>query len=78
MRIQLSRERNNVFQIPDSFIRKNMIRIVAVYENNTILESDTYKFMGPRKIKMLKPISEDSKVYAKILEIKKGNQLVPR
>ena len=78
MRVQLSRERNNVFKIPDSFIRKTMIRIMTVYENNSILSSDEYKFMGPRQIKVLRHVNSDSKVYAKVTEIKKGNQLIPK
>lgn len=78
MKIQLSRERNNVFKIPDSFIRKNLVRIVDVYENNVQINPSEYQFIGPREIKMNGIVSSDSKIYAKIMEIKQGNRFVSR
>ena len=78
MKIQLSRERNNVFKIPDSFIRKNLVRIVTIYENNVQINPSKYQFIGPREIKMSGMVSSDSKIYAKIMEIKQGNRFVSR
>ena len=78
MKIQLSRERNNVFKIPDSFIRKNLVRIVTIYNNNMEISPSEYQFIGPREIKMNEIVSSDSKIYAKIMEIKQGNRFVSR
>lgn len=78
MRVQLNRERNNEFVIPDSFINKNRVRIMGVYENEKILDPEEYAFMGPRKIKMLRDVDTNSKIYGKIMEIRVGNRLLPR
>ena len=76
MRVQLNRERNNEFVVPDSIIRKNTIRIMCVYENDKLIAPEEYSFMGPRKIKMLRDVDSASILYAKVMETKLGNRLM--
>lgn len=78
MRIQLSRNRNNEFTIPTSFLYKDRIRIVEVYENETLLTDKEYQFIGPRKIKMLRVVPEASKVYGRIADTNTGNKMAGR
>jgi len=78
MRIELSRERNNIFTVPESFIRKNVIRIMLVYENDTTIDPSEYSFIGPRSVKINREVSPNSKIYGKIMEVKSGNKIVGR
>ena len=75
MKIPLSRDRNNIFFIPDSYIYKNKVRIMAIYEDGKIVDTDDYSMMGPRTIKMHRLVKSDFRIFAKILEIKRGNKM---
>lgn len=76
MRIKLDRERNNLFVIPDFYIFKGKVRIMCIYEDNTILSQNEYQMIGPRKIKMLRTVPPLSNIYAKVAEIKVGNKIL--
>ena len=78
MRVKLDRDRNNIFLIPDSYLLKDRVRIMCIYENNSILSQEEYQMMGPRKIKMLREVPPTSIIYAKVSEIKLGNKLIGR
>ncbi len=74
MRILLTRNRDNSFEIPNSFIHKAKARIIGVYEDNTLLSPDEYKYMGPRKVKVLRAVKGN--VYGRIININIGNKIV--
>ena len=76
MRIQLNRERNNEFSVPESVVFKNKIRIISVYEDAVMLPRTDYQFIGPRRIKLLRQVKEASKIYGKIIEISVGNRFI--
>lgn len=75
MRIELTKGKNNEWYIPLKRYARNELRIMKVDIGRTLNE-DEYHMMGPRKIHINIEIPPTVRVYATIMDIKKGNKLI--
>lgn len=75
MRIELTKGKNNEWYIPIKRYARNELRIMKV-DIGRVLKDDEYHMMGPRKIHIDIDISPNIRVYATVMDIKKGNRMI--
>lgn len=76
MRIELTRGKNNEFYIPKKQYARNELRIMSVDLGSRRLKEDEYYMMGPRKVHINIELNESARIYATIMDIKRGNKVI--
>lgn len=75
MRIELTKGINNEFYIPLYKSQRIYLRIISIDIDGDKVDKKDYYMMGPRKVHINIPLKESNRVYAKIMDIERGNRL---
>ncbi len=76
MRIELVRKNGNEFYFSNNYKYRMNARIISIDIDGTRVKQSDYKMIGPRGVKLNRPIDSESRVYANVLPIRIGNILM--